>query len=816
MAKLMRELIHIPDTVHAGDFVLRLTEGVRRPAETLREYVVTPQLAECFAQALRLVRDSFGPPVTSKAAYLHGSFGSGKSHFMAVLHLLLQGAPEARAVPELAPLVAEHDNWLQGKRFLLVPYHMIGAKSMESAILGGYAARVAELHPGAPPPPVYLSQEVFANARRLRADLGEQVFLDQLNRGGEAAGGWGSIAAAWDSAAVDAAMAEPPGEEAHDRLLRDLIRNLFPAFADIAAGEGTGFVSLDAGLAAMSRHAKELGYDGLVLFLDELVLWLASQIGNWAFVQREAPKVAKLVEAADAGRPIPVVSFVARQRDLRELVGERIPGAERLGFADALKWWEGRFETITLEDRNLAAIAARRLLRPNSEAARQEIDAAFERTRQVREEVWRTLLTEGADPERFRQTYPFSPAFMDTLVAVSGALQRERTALKVMLQLLVDQRDTLALGDLVPVGDLYDVIARGDEPLTQEMGRHFDNARRLYARKMRPLFVADGDRGDDGEVSPAFRADDRIAKTLLLSALVPEVAPLRALTPARLAALNHGTITSPIAGEEATVVLAKVRRIAEQVGEVRVSAEANPTISVQLTGVDTEGILAKAREERLQTHANRRRLVAGMVLDALAVPNEGQFMQVRVPWRGTERTIDLLVANVRDRDEVTDDQLVAAAGQWKLVVDLPFDREGHTPADDLARLEDFTSHHPSTRTVCWIPAFMTDRVQGFLDTLILLDHVLASDERFSAYAADMSGADRGQARVLLENQQAMLRQRVRDAVDQAYGIQSPGDAVVPGWGPGDMLRSLDTSFTPAMPPAVSLRAAAEALAGLLN
>lgn len=37
----------------------------------------------------------------SKAACLDGSFGAGKSHFMAVSHLLLAGNPEARSIPEL-------------------------------------------------------------------------------------------------------------------------------------------------------------------------------------------------------------------------------------------------------------------------------------------------------------------------------------------------------------------------------------------------------------------------------------------------------------------------------------------------------------------------------------------------------------------------------------------------------------------------------------------------------------------------------------------------------------------------------------------
>lgn len=57
-------------------------------------------------------------------------------------------------------------------------------------------------------------------------------------------------------------------------------------------------------------------------FLDELILWLASHAADPAWVNREGQKVAKLVEAAKMDRALPIVSFIARQRDLRELVGE--------------------------------------------------------------------------------------------------------------------------------------------------------------------------------------------------------------------------------------------------------------------------------------------------------------------------------------------------------------------------------------------------------------------------------------------------------------------------------------------------------------
>jgi hypothetical protein len=182
-APLLRDLIDIPKKVFAGDFVLRLSEGVANAEETLHNYVVTPQLAQCFDEALGVI----GGAITggkSAACYLHGSFGSGKSHFMAVLNLLLAGHPKARAIPELAAVVARHNSWTEGRRFLMVTYHMIGATEVESAILGGYGRQVRALHPDAPVPGFYLGERLFDDARRLRATMGDAAFFAKLNEGG--------------------------------------------------------------------------------------------------------------------------------------------------------------------------------------------------------------------------------------------------------------------------------------------------------------------------------------------------------------------------------------------------------------------------------------------------------------------------------------------------------------------------------------------------------------------------------------------------------------------------------------------------------
>src|SRR5260370_4274966 len=102
-------------------------------ARTVDEYVVPPALAEAFDAALGLVSESLTSGV-SRGAFLAGSFGSGKSHFMAVLHALLRHNPAARATAELQPAVARHADVLLDKTVLPLAFPFICAHSLENAL----------------------------------------------------------------------------------------------------------------------------------------------------------------------------------------------------------------------------------------------------------------------------------------------------------------------------------------------------------------------------------------------------------------------------------------------------------------------------------------------------------------------------------------------------------------------------------------------------------------------------------------------------------------------------------------------------------
>ena len=260
-----------------------------------------------------------------------------------MLHLLLQHETAVRAVPELAP-VCERNRWVEEKSFLLVPYHMIGARSMEAAILGQYVAHVRKHHPEAPLPGVYLAEGIFENAVQFRESLGDEKFFAKLNAAGSpdgaTGGGWGKLEG-WTAERFESALQAAPGSSERSRLVGRLVETVLPAYRGVAQGKDEAYVDLDEGLAVISEHAKSLGYDGLVLFLDELILWLATHSADLHFVQTEGNKLAKLVESQQADRPVPIISFVARQRDLRDLIGENVTGVESLNFSDVLSHWGG-------------------------------------------------------------------------------------------------------------------------------------------------------------------------------------------------------------------------------------------------------------------------------------------------------------------------------------------------------------------------------------------------------------------------------------------------------------------------------------------
>jgi hypothetical protein len=271
-----------------------------------------------------------------------------------------------------------------------------------------------------------------------------------------------------------------------------------------------------------------------------------------------------------------------------------------------------------------------RLLKPKNPEATVALDAAFAQATSVSAQVWETLLDvhgDAADRAAFRLTYPFSPAFLHAMVDISGALQRQRTALRLMQQLLVDYRDTLQVGQLMPLGAIFDVLAAGaDRPFTDKLRDEFEQAKRFYTNRVRPyLLTKHGLTGQEGAAQrhTRFRADDLVVKTLLLAALVPNVPSLRGLTASRLAALNHGSIVTMLPNQERASVTRTLKELGASFGQIRLSGtEDDPRVDLALIGVDTEAILRDARHA--DDDAARRSMTKDLLWAELALADQAR------------------------------------------------------------------------------------------------------------------------------------------------------------------------------------------------
>jgi hypothetical protein len=772
----IRDLFKIPAEIRPMDFTVVLADGVARADDTVDTYRVTKGLADAFAQALDLVAAALRDG-RSQAAYVHGSFGTGKSHFMALLSLLLDGDARAWTLPELARLRAGHP-WAGERRLLQLRLHMLDQLSFEGAIFGAYLAHLRVHHPDAPLPLLFSDAGLFADADALRQQLGDDAFFAALDPEARAKGRWGKLGGAWDRARFDAARgSDDPKDRAE--LVTALVRT--PFFRSHADGKRQDYVGFDDGLQELTRHAAALGYAGVVLFLDELILWLSMNAGSPDFISTWVGRMVKLVHGDHASRHIPLVSFIARQKELRFMIGEENVGADLEHAEQVLKLARGRFGEIRLEDNNLPEIVEKRVLIPRDPGAAAAIDRTFAALEKHAGASWNTLLGSGHDRAAFRRVYPFSPVLVDALIRLSQLLQRQRTALRLLIELLHAHMDGVELGDLVGVGDLFDPLVFGAPPDDSLQAARFQAARDIYTDELLPQIRAlagtttpdkcqrarDGARQDIGCAGcpqRACRNDNRVVKTLLISALIPALPAFKSLTVRDLVQLNHGHIRSLIPGLEVQDVAGKLKRIGQATGHIVVTREPNPGVSITLDQVDVRSIVQRAREGAKPGPCQSA--LGALLFEALGLP--GAFKPVvehRVDdWRGTRRHGEIVFGNVR---RMSADQLRCPEDHdFRLVIDFPFDEGSYGPLHDIAELDKFVEKHRSF-TLVWLPSFFSPETYRALEDMVAIGIVL--DEPVT-YLQHLSVEKQAAARNLLSNLQREKRGHLLDVLEKAYGL----------------------------------------------
>ncbi len=738
MTLTIKDAYELPaaEDIRAMGFVIKLRELAAGSDELKRlvgDYVVTPAVAQDLPVVLDKMKQVYERG-EEYGRFIHGSFGSGKSHFMTMLSLLLESSPEAWAKDHAAfqAMRPRHQDWISGAHLLVVRIHMLSVKGkgtgLDRAVYDGFNEALRRR--GKAPFEFLHVDGVLDEARREAQQYGDVFWKNLANAG--------VVASKDDFEAVAKASLKQ----------REALARAYLGYK----GRDAGSAGIDPrwadGLHAMTAHAKAQGFGGVVLMIDEFLLWLGEKSGQ-EFVAA-INELNVMVDHNTGQRAVPLFVFVARQKDIREFFPDLVEEAK---IHEQLDHHAQRFEITKLQDIELRHIVKERVLRPR---AREAIAAATARLRQDHEKVLPGLLNNPeVDLKYLQDVYPFHPALIEMLIDVTALMQRERSALRLLYELLVIHNPNLPLGEFLPVGSAFDAIF---PPGGVEASKKIDTLQdihRQYYDRLRPAMKQMATTASDAEPFDAKRghALDQLVKTVLLAEVSPRLKG-KGLTVERLVQLNSVDVEGETYRGRLRVAAADLVSLSNLVPDLQVSStDKTAIVRYVLGGVSLSEVLARARSK--VDNVNKRFDVFYKALkQALGVAGKRGFDDgdvnrgdLEVKWRNTRRKGVLRIANVR---ELTHEDFDAPEAGFTILVDYPWDLPGHSVEEDRQKAMTVRRARGNRYTVCWLPrhlapaeiAIMTDLAavrflqskegqEEMLDTLAPVDRTRLVDQAHS-------------------------------------------------------------------------------------
>jgi len=735
------------DDIRAMGFVIKLKELTPGSAEMKKlvdDYVVTPAVAADLPVVFDKMKQVFDRG-EEYGRFIHGSFGSGKSHFMTILSLLLEDGTEAwqKEHPSFATLRTKHHGWVEDAHFLVVRIHMLSVKGkgtgLDRAIYDGFNEALRRR--GKAPFEFLHVDGVLDEARREAQQYGDVFWKNLANAG---------VVASKDDFE---AMAGSKSVKQRESLARAYLgykgRDAASAGIDPKWSEG---------LRRMGEHAKAQGFGGVVLMIDEFLLWLGEKNGQE--FKEAINDLNVIVDHSTGQRAVPMFVFVARQKDIREFFPDLVDESE---IHDTLDHHSQRFEKTMLQDIELRHIVKERVLKPKATA---EIAAATARLAQDHEKILPALLS-NVDLAYLKDVYPFHPALIETLIDITALMQRERSALRLLYELLVIHNPTLPLGEFLPVGSAFDAIfPRGGVEASKKVDVLQDIHRQYYDRlapamnQMLAAGVLDDKR---------HRALDQIVKTVLLAEVSPRLKG-KGLTIERLVQLNSVDVEGETYRGRLKLAANDLVELSNIVNDLSItSTDKTATVRYVLGGVSLGEVLGRARS-RVDNEQRRFEVFYPALKAALGVADKRGFGEgetegdYAITWRGTERKGTLRIANIR---ELAYGDFEPPDGAFRLLVDYPWDEPGQSVEGDRQKAIQVRSNRGNKHTVCWLPRHLTPSEKSIVTDLAAA-RFLQSSIGQSELLDTLSAADRGRIVDQAQGREKLLAEQLRDLLKKVY------------------------------------------------
>jgi hypothetical protein len=706
-----------PQDIRAMGFVIKLREsdpGSDEVKQLVNDYVITPAVEKELPRILDDMKQVFDRG-EEYGRFIHGSFGSGKSHFMTMLSLLFESAPPAWK--KFRPLLnahrdaqqtqgrdaPDHESWLSKAELLVVRIHMLSVRgkttSFDRAVYEGFNQALKRR--GKAQFEFLNVDSIFEEVRREAKEYGDIV--------------WKRL----ETASIVGGREDFEAIASGSVKARENFARAWLQYKGRDPSEAGIDPRWTEGLKRMAGHARAQGFGGIVLMIDEFLLWLAEKSGQEFY--QEINNLNVIVDHNTGQRPAPIFVFVARQRNLQEFFPDLVDESK---IHEHIDHHAKRFEITKLQDVELRHIVKGRVLRPKDAAAIQRaVNALTERHQKVL-----PALLAGADIEYLRDVYPFHPALIEMLVDVTSLMQRERSALRLLYELLVLHYPGLPLGEFLPVGSAFAALFPESGVEASKKVELMQDIHHQYYSRLAPAMQSMAEQAGAELNEERRRALDQLVKTVLLAEVSPRLKGA-GLTIERLVQLNSADVEGETFRGQVRVAETDLLALSQRVPDMQIAGQGKTALVRYVLGrVSLGEVLGRARS-KVDNLAQRFKVFWGALKRALGLegqkgfeeggPNEGEW---DLMWRRTRRRGRLKLGNVR---EMSYDDFEPPPGAFTILVDYPWDEGGHTVDEDRLRATNVQKNKGRIHTVCWLPRHMSTTELNVMTELAAVRYLLS-------------------------------------------------------------------------------------------
>ena len=754
MTTTITDIFDLPkaEDITALGFVIRLEDGsAEKKRQLVADYVLTPAVREALPTVFGKMAD-IQARGEDLGRFIHGSFGSGKSHFMGFVGLLLEDDAVAWSKPDadLQLLEKKHRGWVKEAKLLVVRVHMMTVNRH------GWGFDRA----------LY---EAFNQAMTRHGKVGFEFLhvdgiIEEMRTEAKAYGD-----AFWKQLELHGVLGSREDFEAQAKGK--------PQFREVMAREFLRFKGRDSasagidpnwaeGIQRMARHAKQQGFGGLVFLVDELLLWLSEKAGPE--FKAAINQLNVMVDHTDGQRAVPVHVFVAKQRNIKDFFPDMVAEDQ---LHEHLDHHSKRFEETRLQDVELRHICKERVLK-----RKPAMVAVLEQTLgELGERQKKLVQSLTMDTAYLQDVYPFHPSLIEMLIDISSLMQRERTALRLLYELLILHYPQLPLGALLPVGSAFEAIfpasgvegSKRKEDLTAIHSLYYDRFRPAL-RSLREQWTSDG----AGRVEQRAQVVDQLIKTALLSEISPRLrGPGGALTVEKLVRLNEADIEGETERGKMATAYQDLVALSQKVPALQLTGLGKTAVvRVVLRGANFGEILERARSK--VGHPNARfKPFYEVFVEMLGLTGKKGFGDgeakegiVKMTWRGTKRDTFVSIRNIREAKY--EDFKRQAGEELRVLIDYPWDELGHNVQEDRDRAFAVRKAEGNQHALCWLPRHLTPSELQTLGDFVACQHVLGpgQEELFG----NLGQHDRQQVIEQATSMGVTMRSKLQDILRDAY------------------------------------------------